>query len=81
MTYITVGKENGKGDFKYFHPNGEIWKTGEMVNGKESGLWTYYYDNGVKSSEGRFTNGLRDGEYNNLYTPPQKVLPEVRYEN
>ena len=59
--------ENGSGELKYFHSNGNKWKTGKLINGKEEGLWTYYYLNGAKLSEGSFRNGLKNGSFTNYY--------------
>lgn len=41
--------------------------TGRYLNGKKSGLWTWYHTNGEISCRGRYVNGLKTGlwtEYN-----------------
>ena len=34
---------------------------GEIKNGKKDGLWTYYYENGIKRVEGTYKDGKPDG--------------------
>ena len=36
---------------------------GELVNGKEEGKWTDYYENGQIESEGNYKDGKEDGKW------------------
>lgn len=43
--------------FKYYHPNGQLKKKGEYVDGIHNGLWLYYHDTGVPEKETISDNG------------------------
>lgn len=43
------------------YENGQAKIEGENINGKDEGLWRWYYSNGKKQMEGRFINGKRNG--------------------
>jgi hypothetical protein len=49
------------------HANGQLKAKGTMLNGKKMGLWTSWYENGVKWSETTFQNDLMDGETKTYY--------------
>ena len=36
---------------------------GEVVSGKQQGLWQYWYDNGAKQSEGAWHKDYQDGQW------------------
>lgn len=39
------------------YPNGNTKVTGQMKSGKMQGLWTYYFENGIRKGEGYFSDG------------------------
>jgi antitoxin component YwqK of YwqJK toxin-antitoxin module len=47
---------NGKihGPFMKWYETGTLFISGHYLDGNEDGLWTYYFSNGLKESEGRF---------------------------
>jgi antitoxin component YwqK of YwqJK toxin-antitoxin module len=49
------------GIFRTFHPNGALKMEGMMKDGKRTGNWKAYYEDGTLWSEGFFHAGLRDG--------------------
>lgn len=55
-----------KRQVKYYQ-NGNVEVEGDLDNGKRSGKWTYYYDTGIKWSEGTFKNDLSDGNFTVWY--------------
>ncbi|MFN6377779.1 MAG: toxin-antitoxin system YwqK family antitoxin [Flavobacteriales bacterium] len=42
------------GPFKRWYETGTLFISGNYHDGNEDGLWTYYFSNGLKESEGRF---------------------------
>ena len=45
------------------HSNGRIESQGNMVDGKQTGLWTYWGPSGDKIASGQFISGLKEGEW------------------
>jgi antitoxin component YwqK of YwqJK toxin-antitoxin module len=43
------------------YENGQIRISGQHVNGKDEGQWTWFYENGKKQMQGNFVHGKRDG--------------------
>ena len=41
---------------------------GNLVNGKEDSVWTYYYSNGKKQMEGLYQNGKHIGNWKSWYS-------------
>jgi hypothetical protein len=74
---ITKGTEDNPIDFEYFayYRNGNVFKTGQVKNKKEEGVWKFYYlDNKIKS-EGNFIEGVKEGDFITYYRtgePEQK---------
>ena len=52
---------------KSYHDNGELKVIGELVNRKESGMWTWYYDSGKIETIGYFENGKPRGDWQYFY--------------
>ncbi|MEO1033024.1 MAG: nicotinic acid mononucleotide adenyltransferase [Bacteroidota bacterium] len=64
----------------YFHDNGEIAQTGFYKNGKLTGQWTMYSEEGKRLTLGTYRNGRRVGKW--LFWHLQNdVLTEVHYLN
>ena len=78
-TIIEGSKENlKKVKYKCFFENGNIMKTGMIINSKESGEWKYYYENGKISSKGNFNDGVRQGKAIRYYESGQ-IEQECEY--
>jgi len=73
--YTQTGKRQG--EQKYFYDNGQLMMKGEMENGKETGTWVGYYENGDKRDEKMFVDGNLDASRTKTYQP-QKPLPEKK---
>ncbi len=50
-----------------YYNNGEIFKTGKVVNGKEQGNWLYYFADGNLKSENEYSNGSLNGQFKTYY--------------
>lgn len=70
-TEIIVNKGSLKNPQEYvfisYYNNGEIFKTGEVFNNKEQGLWQYYFADGSLKSENNYKNGMPDGTFKIFY--------------
>src|SRR5690554_2313625 len=70
-TEIIVKKGSIKNPKEYvfisYYNNGEIFKTGEVYNNKEHGLWQYYFADGSLKSENNYKNGMPDGTFKIFY--------------
>jgi len=62
----------------YFHDNGEIAQTGEMLNGKLHGEWFMYDLKGKKIASGKYLEGKRSGKW---FFWEGELLKEVDFEN
>jgi len=71
---VTLEDEIPDGDFIQKFPSGAIQIKGLMLNNKREGLWTAYYENGVKQSESTYQSGVLHGRTASFYTNGQ-----VRY--
>lgn len=55
--------ENMKeGTNEAFHANGKLKMKGDVVDGKRHGVWTTWYENGVKWSENNYSYGILEGK-------------------
>ena len=70
-TEIIVKKGSVKNPQEYviiaYYNNGEIFKTGEVVNSKEQGTWQYYFADGSLKSKNTYKNGSLDGPFKLFY--------------
>lgn len=57
-----TGENLADGFHEIKYPNGQLKSAGTISNGKKEGLWTYYYENGVKWSECNFQAGVSHGK-------------------
>ena len=48
--------------------NGNIKCKGKRINGARCGLWTYYYENGIKRKEGLYDGYIGYGEKEGIWT-------------
>lgn len=56
-----------------YHPNGEKYAEGVLVEGKEHGLWTYWFESGEKMAIGGFVYGKKHGPSTEWYENGQKA--------
>ena len=57
----------GQDSYVTYHENGKVHVQGQLVSGKEDGLWKYYDENGQLKKEGYWTNGKHDGVWKEYY--------------
>ena len=78
---ITYHKETKTGTekvkYEVYHYTGQKAAEGTYKDGKEDGLWTYWWKNGKKESEGTFKNGKKDGKWTDWYENGQKKEEET----
>ena len=78
---IVLADPNAPGKYEEFHPNGQIKISGiNDDNGKRTGLWQSFYENGIKWSESYYVNGKRDG-HSITFFPNGKVRYIGEYKN
>ena len=58
------------------HLNGQKSMEGNYKDGKEDGLWVWWYENGQKSMEGNYKDGKAVGLHVNWYENGQKMLEQ-----
>jgi hypothetical protein len=66
--------------FKSFYNNGQLEKVGELINKQKQGLWTHYYENGLKRLEITFKDNKYDGALREWYEDGQ-IAEEGEYKN
>jgi len=66
--------------FKSFHNNGQLEKVGELINKQKQGLWTHYYENGLKRLQVTFKDDKYDGALTEWYEDGQ-IAEEGEYKN
>jgi antitoxin component YwqK of YwqJK toxin-antitoxin module len=49
------------GRYVEYYPNGQRFKQGMYVDGKQDGMWGYWHDNGRIAKKGQFIDGEHDG--------------------
>lgn len=62
---VVDGRKNGT--FKTFYPDGQVEKSGYVINNDNEGSWEYYYPTGQLESEGKFVNNLPEGKWISYY--------------
>ncbi len=62
---VVDGKKNGT--FRTYYLDGQIEKTGYVINNENMGTWKYYYPNGQIESEGDFESNKPDGKWISYY--------------
>lgn len=56
---VDTGVPNGF--WKFYFPNGRLWKEGNYTNGRINGFWKLYYENGNLREEGHYLDCERNG--------------------
>ena len=62
----------------YYYDNGKIQQQGYFKDGKLTGVWIAYDEQGNKKSSGEYSNGQKTGKW---FFWNQKSLAEVDYAN
>ncbi len=73
--YSDVQDNVERGNWIFYHNNGEKRAEGVLVNGEKDGVWTYYNENGNLKTKEIYKGGLVEGElvaYNSNGTLAQK---------
>ncbi len=55
------------GENELYYPNGRLKMKGEIRDSKRQGLWTSWYDSGIKWSEDTYSMGVKDGRTTSFY--------------
>lgn len=55
----------------------DLFFEGNIVNGVKDGIWTWYYDTGIKQKEVQYLSGVEHGAYNSYYPNGQMNLSMV----
>jgi antitoxin component YwqK of YwqJK toxin-antitoxin module len=75
---ITKGEYiNGEKEGPWFYKVNDHTEEGKYQTGLKSGIWKYYYDDGVLQFEGEFSQDLPEGKHK--FYDPNGVLREERY--
>ena len=69
--YTPLGVRSGVQE--YYHPNGQLAISTNIVNGKEEGWTKYYNDNGELTEENFYAGGVMDPAKTIKHEPKQKV--------
>lgn len=62
------------------YSNGQNKRIGNIENGKNEGMWTWYYPNGKKRIQGTFVEGKREGIWT-TWNEAQIVVQVCEYHN
>ncbi|MFP5469988.1 MAG: toxin-antitoxin system YwqK family antitoxin [Bacteroidia bacterium] len=71
---------SGKKDNDIYYDNGQITRTGEVVNSLNEGVWTWFHKNGNLQIQGEFKQGKRVGKWKR-YDEKSRLVTEWNYEN
>lgn len=63
-----------------FHPNGKVSGIGNLEEGRKSGKWTYFHENGLKESEGEYGTYTYEHEHGDLYFSVKKGIWKYWYD-
>ncbi len=50
-----------------YYENGQLKLIGNYKNNRKHGQWLYYFENGIKSNESWFVNGILEGRSSSFY--------------
>ncbi|MBE4748807.1 hypothetical protein G4177_11605 [Corallococcus sp. ZKHCc1 1396] len=64
------------GPYVSYHPNGQKKVVGQHTDGGQSGLWTFFDANGVKTDEIEFSGGNYHGRRTHFFATGQKKSEE-----
>ncbi|SHI55954.1 toxin-antitoxin system YwqK family antitoxin [Pseudozobellia thermophila] len=76
---VKLNTETNLIEATYYHDNGKVSQKGTFdLDGKLHGDWVNYDEDGVKISEGTYTNGVRTGKW--MFVN-DGVVKEVEFDN
>jgi len=58
--YSSLKPEIQNGYFKWYFENGQKFAEGSYVHGKREGIWTFWFPDGLKKEEIKFSSGKED---------------------
>ena len=64
---VVNGEPVKEGRFEIYRGEGTLMMKGEYHNGKQTGEWTMWYDNGKKASIDHYKDGVQDGGHIGWY--------------
>lgn len=62
------------------HSNGQARQVGSQMDGRNHGLWVWYFSNGKREMQGNFTHGKREGIWI-TFSPNGDTLIKASYQN
>jgi len=62
------------------YSNGQSKRVGQVENGKNDGVWTWYYPSGNKRIQGTFVEGKREGLWT-TWNEGQIIIQTCEYQN
>ena len=68
------------GEKIYYYENGEIQSRGELLNGKENGIWTFFYESGQKQLSSNYDEGIENGLWQ-WYYESGDLMTSGKYKN
>lgn len=75
---VVNGKKNGS--FTTYYLDGQVEKSGYVIDNDNIGVWKYYYPDGQIETEGSFENNIPEGRWISYYTNGNKKC-EGTYRN
>lgn len=51
------------GEWKYYHPNGNLWQVGHFEEGKQDKEWKFFHKNGNRQGIGTLDKGKRQEKW------------------
>ena len=79
---LNINWKNGdhdNGPWKEYFSNGQIFKEGNIVNGKRNGPWKEYFSNGQLESSGNLNDGNKDGLWKFYSNKSEYPVYEINY--
>lgn len=67
------------GQWKYWHPNGQLCKTVEFKAGKPHGSWEIFRADGTLEASKSYENGLRSGKWSSYFEDGKQPKVEMEY--
>lgn len=80
FTSVQFANAQEKKEIKKFYPSGKLEGKGFVVNGKRTGTWTSYFENGNTSKKINYKNDVQDGLTISFF-PDQKTNEQIYYSN
>lgn len=69
------------GEWKYWHPNGQLCKAVSFKAGRPNGEWEVFRPDGSRQAKKGYQNGLRQGKWLQYFKQGEKLMVEVNYDH